>query len=355
MLTVRTTVAAACEASKRVGTWPSPARFPRGLGPIRRACAGTSTPPSSSSSPAAGFPRESEGLAGGLYVVATPIGNLSDMTFRALQVLREADEILAEDTRHTRKLLSALEVRADRRLSSYHEHNKLDKLDKVDLLASNPTRSVALVCDAGTPTVSDPGSELVHRARTLGVRVHCVPGPCAFAAALSASGCVSKMDVHFVGFLPQKAKQLKRKLLQMSEIEAVHAVYVAPHDLVQQLEAMAACGFAGKRVTLAREVTKKFEEFWRGTLEDAIAEFTEEREPRGEFTLLLENPMERGPGAEATEEAEAAGGTTERVLGALIEGGMHASEAAKALAEISQFPLKKKALYNTAVRLSKAQ
>ena len=126
--------------------------------------------------------------------MATPIGNLSDMTFRALQVLREADEILAEDTRHTRKLLSALEVRADRRLSSYHEHNKLDKLDKVDLLASNPTRSVALVCDAGTPTVSDPGSELVHRARTLGVRVHCVPGPCAFAAALSASGCVSKMD-----------------------------------------------------------------------------------------------------------------------------------------------------------------
>ena len=300
-------------------------------------------------------------LPGGLYVVATPIGNLGDFTFRALQVLRGCDEILCEDTRRTMKLLSHFGLRG-KRLSSYHEHNKKKEKHKLTLegLRFNSARSVALVCDAGTPTISDPGSELVHMARQLGIKVHCIPGACAFAAALSASGITKgkddreeALDVHFVGFLPEKNKLLKGKLARMSEIPAIHVIYSAPHDLLKQLKAMKEV-FSGERtqVVLAREITKMYEEFWRGTLSEAISEFSTNRIPKGEFTVLVENKTTQ---TDETKSEALDLGDAERVLSALIDGGMPASEAASLLVRISQRPLKKKPVYNAAVKAKQSK
>jgi len=221
-----------------------------------------------------------------------------------------------------------------------------------------------LVCDAGTPSVSDPGSELVQEARRLGIRVHCIPGPCAFAAALSACGITAarkdgqgshaaQLDVHFVGFLPEKPKLLKRKLVAMSSIPAVHVAYVAPHDLVRQLRAMKEAFLGTTEIVLARELTKLYEEFWSGSIEEAIHEFTVNREPKGEFTILVQNQ-----GGGAADAGDAQGETSSpprysKVLESLMRAGMSSSEAAKALVEISQLPLKKKEVYNEALAIKK--
>lgn len=219
--------------------------------------------------------------------------------------------------------------------------------------------------------MSDPGSELVKEAREMGVRVHCIPGPCAFAAALSASGitrgngaphtCAAGLDVHFVGFLPDKSKHMKRKLLKMRDIEAVHAMYVAPHDLVKQLKCIGQIFGQATTIVLARELTKVYEEFWRGSLEEALAEFTLERQPKGEFTLLVENYNSSndsdGIGGQNGEEDEdhsavvAVDGKVEKILRSLIASGTPASEAVRLVCSVSQQPLKKKNVYNAAMKL----
>ncbi len=254
-----------------------------------------------------------------LYVVATPIGNLEDVTLRALRALREAKLIAAEDTRTTRKLLARYEIRTP--LLSFHEHNRVRQTPRIlDALAEG---DVALVSDAGVPTVSDPGAELVRKALEMGVEVAPVPGPSAVTAALSASGMTADRFT-FVGFLPRRRGERLRLLEDLASVEMTLVVFEAPHRLRKTLEDMLAT-WGDRRITVCRELTKKFEEVVACRVSEAIARFDE---PRGEFTLVVE-------GADASEEA---GWEPERVreaLGELKREGVRAKEAVRRVVEAS--------------------
>jgi 16S rRNA (cytidine1402-2'-O)-methyltransferase len=219
---------------------------------------------------------------GKLYVVATPIGNLEDITLRAIKVLREVDLIAAEDTRHTRKLLDRHEIR--KRMISYHEHNEKEKAERiVEELRSG--KSVALVSDSGTPTISDPGYVLVRRCIEEGIEVIPIPGPSAFLAAL----CVSGLPVHrfaFEGFLPHKAGRRRGRLKELAQEGRTLIFYESPHRLAKTLSDMLEI-LGDRKVVVARELTKVHEEVFRGTLEEAVERFGGER-CRGEFTILVE-------------------------------------------------------------------
>ena len=215
-----------------------------------------------------------------LYIVATPIGNLEDITMRALRVLREVDLIAAEDTRVTRKLLARYQV--DTPVTSYHEHNKHRKLPALlDKLSSQ--KDIALVCDAGMPGINDPGSELVAAAAQAGFQVTAVPGPSAVTAAIAVSG-IEVDGFVYLGFLP-RARSERRAVLEslVSErrplvaFETPHRLRAALTDLLDVL--------GDRKLSLCRELTKLHEEVYRGTVSGAIAHF---ERPRGEFTLVIE-------------------------------------------------------------------
>lgn len=221
-----------------------------------------------------------EGTVGTLYLVGTPIGNLEDITLRALRVLREVSLIAAEDTRHTRKLLARYDIRTP--MTSYFEHNKLAKLDTI--LAALEAGDVALVSDAGMPGISDPGYELVRAALERGFPVVPVPGPSAIVSALAASGLPTDAFV-YVGFLPRKAGERRRMLESLRTERRTLVLYEAPHRLLDTLgDILAVLG--DRPAAVARELTKVHEEIWRGTVAGAIAHFTA-HEPRGEFTLIV--------------------------------------------------------------------
>lgn len=216
-----------------------------------------------------------------LYLCATPIGNLEDISGRVLRVLREADLVAAEDTRHTRKLLSHFDIHTP--LTSYHEHNKKTKGEYLlgQLLAG---KSIALVTDAGLPGISDPGEDVANLAISSGVQVVPLPGPNAALTALVASGLPAGRFC-FEGFLPPRGKARKERLTQLASEKRTTIIYESPHRLKATLSDL--LGYLGnRRVTVARELTKKFEEFWRGTLEEAVNWFGH-NEPRGEFVLVL--------------------------------------------------------------------
>jgi 16S rRNA (cytidine1402-2'-O)-methyltransferase len=217
---------------------------------------------------------------GTLYLVATPIGNLEDVTLRALRVLREAAVIAAEDTRHTRKLLTRYEIGTP--LVSYHAHNERARADQ--LVARLADGNVAVVTDAGTPTVSDPGGVLVAAALAAGHRVVPVPGPSAALAALAASGLPTERFL-FVGFLPRVAKERRAALRQLRDEPGTLVLYEAPHRLRAMLtDARAELG--GRPAAAARELTKIHEEIVRGTLDDLITRFGAQP-PRGELTVVI--------------------------------------------------------------------
>ena len=225
----------------------------------------------------------SEGVNGGkLYVVATPIGNLEDITLRALKVLREVDLIAAEDTRHTRKLLDRYGIR--KRLISYHEYNEREKAERIiEELKSG--RKVALVSDSGTPAISDPGYVLIRRCVEEGIEVIPIPGPSAFLAAL----CVSGLPVHrfvFEGFLPHKSGKRRNRLRQLVEEEGTIIFYESPHRLLKTLSDMLEI-MGNRRVVIARELTKVYEEIFRGSIEEALERFGMGK-CKGEFTILIE-------------------------------------------------------------------
>lgn len=221
-----------------------------------------------------------------LFIVPTPIGNLEDITLRALRVLREVKLIAAEDTRTSRVLLSHYEITTP--MTSYHEHNKMVKLDAIfDALANG---DVALISDAGTPGISDPGYELIREAIARGIRVEPLPGANAVITALVGSGLPVDSFI-YLGFLPRK--QLARFFADFVEERRTLVAYESPNRLVDALEAVREA--LGERpVCVARELSKKFEEFRRGTVSEVIAHF-QENPPRGEITLVIGGKAETEP------------------------------------------------------------
>ncbi len=217
---------------------------------------------------------------GNLYLVATPIGNLEDISARGLRILREAVCIAAEDTRQTGKLLAHYGIRTP--MLSYHEHNKLVRMDEV--LARLAAGDVALVSDAGTPGLNDPGFELVRAALAAGFEVLSVPGPCAPIAALTASGLPTDSFV-YLGYLPRRSAQRKALLADLARERRTLVALETPHRLVESLEDISAV-LGDRRLAVARELTKVHEEFVRGRVQDALKHFRM-HPPLGEITLVI--------------------------------------------------------------------
>ncbi len=218
---------------------------------------------------------------GTLYLVATPIGNLEDMSPRAIRVLRDASLIAAEETRHTGKLLKHFEIQTP--ITSYFEHNKLEKLDFI--LEKLSTGDVALVSDAGTPAVNDPGYELVKAALASNYDVRPVPGPSAPITALTVSGLPTDSFL-YLGYLPHKTSERHRRLEEIESQPYTLIFLESPYRIVEALEDILSV-LGNRRICVAREMTKMFEEYWRGSVHGAL-EYFKSQPPRGEFTLVVE-------------------------------------------------------------------
>ena len=217
---------------------------------------------------------------GNLYLVATPIGNLEDMSLRAVRILRESILIAAEDTRHTGTLLKHFEIKTP--LTSYFEHNKLNKLDFI--LEHLSKGDVALVSDAGTPAINDPGYELVKAALASNFDVIPVPGPSAPVAALTVSGLPTDSFL-YLGYLPHKASERRKAVTQVANLHYTLIFLESPHRIVDSLEDILSV-LGDRQICVAREMTKMFEEYWRGPISGAVEHF-KSKEPRGEFTLVV--------------------------------------------------------------------
>ncbi len=270
--------------------------------------------------------REKNRVEGGtLYLVGTPIGNLSDLSERAKKVLAEADFVAAEDTRGSQKLLSCFGIRTE--LVSYFEHNKKASGEKI-LARLRAGESCALVTDAGMPAISDPGEDIVSRCAEEGIPVRVVPGPCAAVSALALSGLPTGKFV-FEGFLSPVRGERTRRLETLAREERTLIFYEAPHKLRRTLADLSDIFGKTRKIAICRELTKINEETLRFSLEGAVT-YYEEREPRGEYVLVVEG----APGGTKTAAAETAAddiSPLERVA-ALEEGGMTHTEAVKAAA-----------------------
>jgi len=260
---------------------------------------------------------------GKLYLVGTPIGNLEDITLRAIRILKEVDLIAAEDTRHTGKLLQHLSVLTPQ--ISYNEHNHQSRVKElVDRLQRGD--SIALVTDAGMPSISDPGVELVRAAIAHNITVIPIPGGTAVISALAASGLATDRFT-FEGFLPHKhSDRITRLELFRSETRTV-VLYEAPHRLIRTLQDLVTVVGETREIVLARELTKIHEEFWRGQIQDAIAMYTNERQPKGEYTLVIQGVAETSL---ITSEAE-----LKREFQQLLDRGMTRSQASRQLAKLT--------------------
>jgi len=220
-------------------------------------------------------------MSGTLYLCATPIGNLEDITFRALRTLKEADLIAAEDTRHTIKLLNHFEIKTP--MTSYHEFNKVEKARYlVEQLKTGI--NIALVTDAGTPGISDPGEELVKQCYEAGIRVTSLPGPAACITALTLSG-LSTRRFCFEAFLPSDKKEKQQILEELKQETRTMILYEAPHRLVKTLGELREV-LGNRSITLCRELTKKYEEAWQTTLDKALERY-EDEEPKGECVIVI--------------------------------------------------------------------
>lgn len=226
-------------------------------------------------------------MPGTLFLCGTPIGNLEDMTFRAVRILQAAAVIAAEDTRHTQRLLNHFAIHTP--LVSYHEHNKAESGQKLieRLLAGE---DVAVVSDAGMPGISDPGAHLVAAACENNIKIVPVPGACAALAGLVCSG-IDTASFLFAGFLNRTKKKRRSALAELAEVRHTLIFYEAPHRLVSTLEELSEFFCGERRVVAARELTKLYEEFRRGTLAELLAHFRQ-TPPRGEFTLIIAGKAE---------------------------------------------------------------
>ncbi|WP_319633160.1 16S rRNA (cytidine(1402)-2'-O)-methyltransferase [Romeriopsis navalis] len=274
--------------------------------------------------------------AGTLYVVGTPIGNLEDMTFRAIDVLKQVDLIAAEDTRHTGKLLHHFQIKTPQ--ISHHEHNRATRIPElIDKLQQGT--AIALVTDAGMPCVSDPGYELVKACAAHHIPVVPIPGVTAVITAIAAAGLDSRRFT-FEGFLPAKEKERQNALSQLQPENRTMVFYESPHRLRESLASMATVFGASRPLTIARELTKMHEEFWRGTVGEAIAEYAK-RDPKGEYTIVV-----AGAEVVATTVSEA---DLRQALQRLLGDGLSRSQASKQLAQELNLP--KREIYQLSLEL----
>jgi len=267
-----------------------------------------------------------------LYVVATPIGNLEDISLRAIRILREAKLIAAEDTRRTKQLLTTYEIKTP--MTSYHEHNKWTKLDYI--LGRLEDGDVALVSDAGMPGISDPGYELIVAAYQRGIPVIPIPGPSVIITALVISGLPTN-NFLYLGFLPHKASSRRRLLESIANEHATIVALESPHRLLAALNDILLV-LGDRKVAVCRELTKVHEEIFRGTISQAIEHFTE---PRGEFSLVIEGKREENK-PQLTKDIE-------RQLHHMRRLGISAKEATAKVAR--ETGLSKKELYQAWIRL----
>lgn len=265
-------------------------------------------------------------MAGTLYLCATPIGNLEDMTFRVIRILKEVDLIAAEDTRNSIKLLNHFEIRTP--MTSYHEYNKIEKGRKlVEKLQEG--KDVALITDAGTPGISDPGEELVRMCKEAGIAVTSLPGACACITALTLSG-MSTRRFAFEAFLPQDKKERRRILDEACTETRTMIFYEAPHRLVKTLRELENTLGSHRRITVCRELTKKYETVYSDSLGGAVR-YYEEVPPKGECVLVLE-----GKSQEEVEEEQKKGWmplSVEEHLQIYLNQGMDKKEAMKRTAK----------------------
>jgi len=263
-----------------------------------------------------------------LYLVATPIGNLADITERALKVLSEVDFVAAEDTRNSGLLLSRLGIKKP--MISYHDHNRTERGPEiVERLKGG--ESCALISDAGMPAISDPGEELVALCAREGIRVSIIPGACAAVSALALSG-LSTRRFAFEGFLPVSGKERKKRLTDIAKDERTLIIYEAPHRLKKTLAEFCEYFGSDRRIALCRELTKLNEEIIRMTLA-AACEYYESVEPRGEYVLVID-------GAPEATEAEESVNIADRAA-ALIAGGMSQKDAIKTIVRETGLPKNK--------------
>jgi len=276
-------------------------------------------------------------MPGVLYIVPTPIGNLEDITLRALRILKEVDLIAAEDTRHTQHLLTHFGI--DKPLTSYHDHNEREKAQALVERIENGA-NVALVSDAGTPGIADPGFRLVVAAIRAGIQIVPLPGASALAAALSDSGLPTDRFL-FEGFLPAKKQERKNKLKELRDCASTLVFYEAPHRLNDTLGDMQQ--ILGERaIVIAREVSKVHEEFLRGTIDEILARLAD-REVKGELTVVVRGCAGRTQVSEAELEAE---------IQRLADGGAGVKEISEVLGE--RYQLAKRQVYQLALRLKNA-
>jgi 16S rRNA (cytidine1402-2'-O)-methyltransferase len=277
-------------------------------------------------------------MAGLLYVVATPIGNLEDITLRAIRVLKEVDLIAAEDTRHTQILLSHYDIRTP--VTSYHEHNERAKAKPlVERLVRGG--NIALLSDAGTPAISDPGYRLVVEAVRAGVRIIPLPGPSALAAVLSASGLPIDRFI-FEGFLPAKKQERKKKLRALRNETRTLILYDAPHRLKESLVDMQEI-LGDREIVIGREISKVHEEFLRGRIGEIIERIAD-REVKGEITVVVHGSTEGTKVSDAELQDE---------IGRLVAEGMRVKEIAEIIGERHQ--LSKREIYQLAFQRRKSK
>ncbi len=285
-------------------------------------------------------------MRGKLYLVPVPIGNLKDITLRALEVLKQVDRILAEDTRTSGILLAEYEI--DTPLISYHQHNEQSRVEKVlSILEAN--QNVALITDAGMPCISDPGSIIVEKLIVEGFEVIALPGANAAITCLAASG-LNTDQYTYLGFLPLKGKSRADQLAHLSRIEHTVIIYEAPHRILKTLADLIELDLGERKLTVGRELTKRYETYLRTTVKGAYDYYQEEK-PRGEFVLILEGLSDfklRNPELE-TEDFLTQEKNAINDLNKLIQGGMHTKSAANFIAE--KYQMNKNKLYRKALEI----
>ncbi|MGB3495808.1 MAG: 16S rRNA (cytidine(1402)-2'-O)-methyltransferase [Elainellaceae cyanobacterium] len=276
-------------------------------------------------------------IPGTLYIVGTPLGNLEDMTFRAIATLKHADAIAAEDTRHTGKLLKYFQISTPQ--ISYHDHNRLSRIPEViDRLQRG--QAIALVSDAGMPGISDPGYELVRACREASIPVVPIPGASAAVTALSVSGLPTDRFV-FEGFLPAKGRERRDRLEALKAETRTLIFYEAPHRVVQTLTDLAHEWGGDRAIVIAREITKLHEEFWTGSLDDALSVY-QTKKPMGEYTLVV-------AGAQLTQ-IDLTDEALRKELKHLLSQGMSRSQASRELATRAELPRRR--LYQLALTIA---